>query len=64
MSKCEKIFDVDPWINHQMNAIEDMLKDAEKNGLSVEVVWQFAVELQSRSTIPEAISCARREWDI
>ena len=64
MSKCEKVFDIDPWTNHQMSAIEDMLKDAEKNGLSVEVVWQFAIALQSRSTIPEAISHARREWDI
>jgi len=60
----ERAFHPDPGPNDEMNMIHDMLEDAEKSGLNVEVVWQFAIDLKRGASIGEAIGHARREWDI
>ena len=49
--------------DNEMEAISEMLIEAEKHCLLAEVVWSFAREVKTND-IPQAAAHALHDWDI
>jgi len=47
----------------EMNAITNMLKFSEEQGLQVEVVWSYSSAIMSGDSITVAAQFALNEWD-
>jgi hypothetical protein len=58
------LLETNDFINDQFTSIKLMLDKASNAGMLVGVVWSFADEIHSGSSIDDAVKFALKEWDL